>query len=353
MIDHGKIVFASGYRTNFDIWSLQLETGELFQLTTGENLNDFPKWSPDGSRIAYISTQDDMVSSLWVMDSNGANKRRLTNHIHCQQPAWSPDGRSIIFISNSDNPQTLDIAALNLDSGEIESIYRCGGMESEPSWSPDGRFIVFAAPESVNQSGISSRNTDIYELEVATGKVARLTSSPAKDFCPRYSPDGSKIAFISHRNSRTDTEYQALTQQISASIKAGDMQSVNSAIRKLQALEQDSDIWLMDRCGSDQRAITDNDDTELGISWAPDGSALIYTCASKGLGDTERLKIIDVNSGLSKPVEFDRSPLEAEIGASGALNRTFVQKLFPDMLERLMVNRSFWGEERNPDWTNS
>jgi hypothetical protein len=131
------------------------------------------------------------------------------------------------------------------------------------------------------------------------------------------------------------------------------MQSVNSAIRKLQALEQDSDIWLMDRCGSNQRAITDNDDTELGISWAPDGSALIYTCASKGLGDTERLKIIDVNSGRSKPVEFDRSPLEAEIGASGALNRTFVQKLFPDMLERLMVNRSFWGEERNPDWTNS
>ena len=346
----GKIVFSSGSAADFDIWSYDLGSKRLAQRTIGGNLNDYPRWSPDGSKIAYISTQQDMVSSLWVMNADGSEPRRLTTGVHCQHPSWAPDGGSVLFVSNAGSRTDLEISSITLAGGPVQTILRRAGVESEPSWSPDGRFILFAAAESVDANGIASRNTDIYELEVTTGKIARLTNHPTRDFSPRYSPDGRQIAFISHRNAKSGEQYVALTTQIQSAIKAGDMRSVNRAIREIQALDMDSDIWLMDRCGTNQKALTDNDDTELGVSWSPDGQHLVYTYIPHGRAHVGRLRVIEISSGATEEIEFDRTPLESEIGATAALNSSFLQKLLPDFIEARMVSPSFWGQERNPDW---
>src|SRR5438105_15960937 len=104
----GKIVFASGRATDFDIWSLELATGKLLQLTSGDHFNEYPRWSPDGGRIVFISAQEDLIPSVWVMDAEGGNRRKHTEKIHCQYPSWSPDGRKIVFTANALDPNARD-----------------------------------------------------------------------------------------------------------------------------------------------------------------------------------------------------------------------------------------------------
>ena len=65
----GRIVFSSGRAVDFDIWSLDLDSGRLTQLTKGDNWNDYPRWSPDGSKVAYISSTIGSPPALWTMDA--------------------------------------------------------------------------------------------------------------------------------------------------------------------------------------------------------------------------------------------------------------------------------------------
>ena len=351
MNSYGKIVFASGRQTDFDIWSLNLDEGTLSQLTSGGALNDFPKWSPDGSRIAYISTGVDCIASLWVMNADGSNRRRLTENHYCQFPSWSPDGTRILFTSNAANAQEIDICAIHVDGApRIESLLQRRGTETQPSWSPDGASIVFAGPESV-EPGIASRNMDIWEYVITTKELRRLTSHPAKDYYPVYSPDGSQIAFVSHRNTQSDVEYFAELKHAQEAVAAGNMASLDESIRKIHALEKDSDLWIMDRDGRNLRPLTDNRYIDTGLSWSPCGRFIVYTCAPKHNHETERLRIVEVATGTSHAIPYDRTPLMVEIGAEGCLNRTFLERLIPDFIERRFVDHSFWGEERHPDWT--
>lgn len=348
----GKIVFASGRATNFDIWVLDILTKRLHQLTVGEHWNDFPKWSPDGKQVAFISMREDTISSLWIMNADGSDQRALTKNIHCGFPSWSPDGRQILFTSNSANPNEINLCVINADGSEgVREILSRAGQETEPSWSRDGKTILFAAPESVNERGFSSRNTDIWEYEISSKQVRKLTSHPAKDYCPAYSPDGSKIAFVSHRNPQTDEQYLQQMEIIRSAVKANDIVTADEGIRKIMAMEQDADIWIMDRNGRNLRPLTDNKTMDVGIAWSPCGNYIVYTSASKRNHETEHLRIIDVATGNSTALDYDRTPFENEIGAGQLLNATFLQTLIPDIIERRFVDFSFWGEERHPDWT--
>lgn len=348
---YGKIVFSSGWSSDFDIWSLDCASGELSQLTHGDEWNDFPKWSPDGSRIAYISVGEDLIASLWVMSSNGTNKKRLTTKHYCQCPTWSPDGKSLLFTANIENPNEIEVCVVDADgTGNPRSIFKRDGKESDPSWSPDGKCIVFAAPESV-VNGHGSRNTDIWEYSLQTKEFKRLVSHPARDYNPCYSPDGKTIAFVSHRDTKTDDKYFKLVEKIKASIKSGDISSINDSIRKILSLEQDSDIWLIDRDGKNPRALTDDKDIDVGIAWSPCGQYIIHTSAPRSKRASERLSLIEVSSGKKIQLSYNRTPLEGEINSTQLLNRTFFQRLVPDIIEKKLVDVAFWGEEKHPDWT--
>jgi hypothetical protein len=76
----------------------------------------------------------------------------------------------------------------------------------------------------------------------------------------------------------------------------------------------------------------------------------MYSSASSKSHQSERLKIIDADSGKRIPFDYDRSALENDIGATQQLNKTFLQLLLPDVIERRCTDPSFWGEERHPHW---
>ena len=103
------------------------------------------------SLIAFASRRDGN-EDIYVMDADGGNVRRLTNHTSQDaSPSWSPDGRSIAFFSlRDDNPETAEINpeiyVMDADGGNVRRLTNHIAWDFAPSWSPDSRFVVFYSP---------------------------------------------------------------------------------------------------------------------------------------------------------------------------------------------------------------
>jgi TolB protein len=101
-------------------------------------------WSPDGSRIAFVSTRD-LPKQIYTINSDGSSQKRLTSAGDNSAPVWSPDGRRIAFLSNRDGIDRIYI--MNADgSQQIRLTSRdLGSGQSGPVWSPEGRRIAYAS----------------------------------------------------------------------------------------------------------------------------------------------------------------------------------------------------------------
>ncbi|MCB0358917.1 MAG: PD40 domain-containing protein [Bdellovibrionales bacterium] len=353
----GTVVFSSGKSADFDIWTLALESGKLRQLTHGAELNDSPRWSPDGARIAYIAAGADGIFSVWVMERDGKNKQQLTTGIHCAHPAWAPDGSRIVFAANAADPNEFELCSVECQTKQVDVLFRRPGIESGPSISPDGSSVLFAGVDPNSDLPFSDRDTEIWEYDTATKTERRICAHPARDYSPVYSPDGTKIAFVSHRNGRSEEEYAAKLHEIRANLNLKDRKSVDSAIRALAALDRDSDIYVVDTTGENLRKITRNEGSDTSVRWSPCGNFLVFASAPKDEAASERLHVAELATGKVTALQYDRSPLAQEIGANakGMLDNNILMRLIPNFIERPLkmraVGSAFWGEEREPDWT--
>jgi len=135
-----------------------------------------PAWSPDGNRIAF-SGNSDGLTDLYVYDLEKRSLERLTNDTFADlQPTWSPDGRSVAFATDrfTSDLNTLSIGPyrigiLDVATGAIRQLQQTNaGRQLDPQWSPDGRSLYYLwDPDGI---------TNIYRLDIASGKVSRLTS---------------------------------------------------------------------------------------------------------------------------------------------------------------------------------
>ncbi|MFQ5343378.1 MAG: choice-of-anchor J domain-containing protein [Anaerolineae bacterium] len=150
-----------------------------------------PDWSPDGSRIAYVSNQYGSPDIV-VMGSDGADHRRLIADAFRREvdPDWSPDGTAIAFAWDLRGGQ-FDIWVADLQSSIVRQA--TGDFSSDdryPSWSPDERHIAYTCQKD-NQD-------EICVVDLATLRVQRLTQRPSThDRQPAWSPDGTHILFTS------------------------------------------------------------------------------------------------------------------------------------------------------------
>jgi Tol biopolymer transport system component len=122
-------------------------------------------------------------------------------------------------------------------------------------------------------------------------------------------------------------------------------------MKKMKGFEGDGYVFVMDADGGNLNQLTDDSRADNGVCWSPCGKYLMYTSAPKSNHQTERLKVIDAQSGEKISFHYDRSALEQEIGSLQMLNSSIFQMLVPDFIERGFVDASFWGEERRPHWT--
>jgi Tol biopolymer transport system component len=185
--DEGTIVFdARDSGGPPDLYRYWLESGELRQLTDHPGMDGHPCFSPDGRRIAFMSTRGGS-GDIWIMDVNGSNLLQLTHHPDEEwHPKWSPDGHRILFTSDRDGD--ADIWSIGVEGTGLRKLTSMSGTEDRGFWSPDGTRVVF------------QWENDLWIVDSNGGEPEQLTDFPGREGNPAWSADGRHIVFASDRS---------------------------------------------------------------------------------------------------------------------------------------------------------
>lgn len=193
----GEDGYTQVYIVNPDGSSPRQLTNTIGKGTGDVKGNQLPRWSPDRTKIAFVSTRDG-TWEIYVMDADGSNQQRLTHTTKGygnSGPYWSPDGKKILF--NSDRHPKADIYVIDADGSNEQRLTRHPATDAGGKWSPDGEKILFYS----DRDG----NTEIYVMDADGANQQRLTHHPSDDGIANWSPDGTKIAFYSNRHTELTT----------------------------------------------------------------------------------------------------------------------------------------------------
>ena len=237
--DGSKLAFDSdrGDKVHFSIYVSRVDGSGVKRLSRGK-VHDFsPVWSPDGKRIAFFSNRRGRWG-IYVMRI-GERPRRVTPlDMDAFEPRWSPDGRKFLFYSDSFG-SSWEIYTIGVDGTRLRRLTRNDSGDYDASWSPDSRRIAFATDRNSMGSGQcvfvpgvalypSDCHTDIYTMRADGSEETQITDGPWWDDYPVWSPDGTKIIFVS------DEAYPAYSN---------DLYVMNEDGSDRQPLTNDSDIY--------------------------------------------------------------------------------------------------------------
>src|SRR5687768_12928288 len=244
------LVVRGGFGPGAEIYAMRPDGSEMRRLTTNTLFDTDPAWSPDGNRIAFVSTPDSLPGApgrkpdIFVMNEDGSEARRLfQSSLAAWHPRWSPDGRRIAFENHDPAVSGFRVYVMDADGSNVRQIPSAAGENFAPEWSPDGARILFLSNRSprnwwtmyvVNADGTGERqlsddsacfsnvfwirwspdgsriaytcDSDLASIQTvrADGTDRRVlvphpAGDPPQDFGPVWSPDGSQVAFTSNR----------------------------------------------------------------------------------------------------------------------------------------------------------
>jgi TolB protein len=172
----------------------------MYSMASGKNIawprfrgtNSSPAWSPDGSKLMFMSS---MLGNpeLWVADASGARPKRLTYTTGANtSPAWNPKtGEEVAFVSDrGGTPQLYMMDADGSNTTKVDLVDM--GYVIDPSWSPNGELLAFSwrRPDD---------NYDIYLMDIVTHQLLQLTRDAGRNERPCWAPDGRHLVFESTR----------------------------------------------------------------------------------------------------------------------------------------------------------
>ena len=334
-----------------------------------------PQIAPDGSQVAFVRVvidekKDGYETSIWMVKADGSEPARaITSGTRDTGPRWSPDGRRLAFIravEKDGRPQPPQIFVMAMSGGEPWAITDVPRGAGSPDWAPDGRAIAFSSTsrhDDVKPAADRPRETDVRVITEAvyrangvagSGFVDRdrpahiwtiavpasasekttpkaLTSGEFSETNFRWSPDGSRIFFVSDRRresyySARDSDLYAVSKDggepasvasIDGSIGAyavtGDgkrLAFVGSPAGSPERSYSQADLWVMDMGGT-PRNLTGSFDFDIngglggdqraprggspsGPIWSKDGRSIVIVAGEQGNANIKR---IDVATG--------------------------------------------------------
>jgi hypothetical protein len=221
-----------------------------------------PSWSPDGSQIAFFATaRENNHFDIFLINADGSGLVNLTKtgDVEEMYPAWSPDSLQLAFMSSSISGPGSELMVMDRDGTNRVQLTENGAWQSSPSWSPDGPRLVFDS-----QMGDLP---GIYEWDMGSSSLTRLTSSPLVAARPAWSPDGKKITFEASPD--------------------------GSGI---------DDIYVMNSEGSQPVNLTDSLHPDSYPAWSPDGKSIAYV--SSAVSDQSTIEVVNV-AGKSTMTIFE------------------------------------------------
>ncbi len=186
--DGKSVVYAQFREENvFEIYELNIATGQAKQLTDRLGVLNAPEISPDGKSIVFMRwTPDSNQNQVWLMDRNGGNVRRVFKG-DGWDPAWSPEGQQILFSSDRDGPIELYIG--NVDGSHVHKITDLPNLRGRSDWSAQTLITTYVG---------EAWTREVYVLNADGSNAHRVTPPHGNSQGPSFSPDGQWIAFTGY-----------------------------------------------------------------------------------------------------------------------------------------------------------
>jgi len=239
------------------IMTLDPETGDKQQLTDSAGGNMLPAWSPDGTKLAFVSTRTG-APEIWVMNADGSDQRQLTLGGGAMLPAWSPDSSQIAC---SVRGQIWVIGA----DGSYPRQLTTAGHNNVATWSPDGKRIAIW---NGNPRGFGQ----IWTIGSDGGDAKQLTFPRTDD----YTPAGSSANAPAWLHNQRIAYWSGIEHRY-------------------------GHIWTMNADGSDQRKLTDDPApvSNDNPAWSPDGKQILFDTSRRGRPE---IWVMDADGGNQRPM---------------------------------------------------
>lgn len=210
----------------YEIYEVNLSTGEVKQLTnkTG-NLNG-PEISPDGKSIVFKRATGSDRNIIMLMDRNGGNPINIP-HAEGWDPTWSPDGKYILFAS--DESGSIQLYTIRTDGKQLQQISNLPAIRGRSDWSSDGKYIVTYSGDSWAR--------EVYIMNADGSNVHVISPTGGNSQGPSFSPDGKWVTFTAYFD------------------HPGDIHGC--------------EIYIMRIDGTDLRRLTNNDYCDYQPRWGP------------------------------------------------------------------------------------